>query len=88
MGIFTNMTELELVEAYIDELYKPHSKVYADEQALSDAFDLWIAEIDGFDLEDEIAVREAFSNWADTECKEGNLHSVQYSNYDYVGEHS
>lgn len=87
MGIFTGMSELELVERFIDELYKPKETVYADEKALSDAFDAMVGEmkLDRDTLEDETAMSEMFSNWTDAEYKEGNLHSAQYDEYCYVG---
>ena len=88
MGIFTGMTELELVEAYIQELYRPLSTVYADEQILSEAFDNMLEEFKDINTEDETMINEMFNDWTDSQCKEGNLHEVQYNNYCYVGKYS
>lgn len=88
---FSTMTELELVEAYIESAYGPDiADNFADEQSLSDAFDAEIAEyvIAQYGEDDEPAMSEAFNNWTDSLCKEGRLHSVQYSTYCYVGKYS
>jgi hypothetical protein len=88
---FSTMTELELVEAYISsEFDNETSYNFFDEQSLSDAFDAEIAEhvIDQYGEDDEPAMNEAFSDWTDSLCKDGRLHSVQYSNYCYVGKYS
>lgn len=86
---FTGMTELQSVESYIEGLLDS-SNNYPDEQSLSDAFDENIAPlvIEQYGEDDEPAMNEAFNDWTDSECKEGNLHTCQYNNYCYVGEWS
>ena len=38
--------------------------------------------------EDEVALSEDFSNWADGLCSEGEIHPKQYESYSYVGKWS
>ena len=76
---------LEMVELYAEEMGH-----IASEQELSDIFDRDIAPLvlENYDADDSVAFSEAFNNWADELCKEGEIHPEQYSNYCYVGTYS
>ena len=87
---FGNMSELEIVEALAD-----WEDMISSEEMLSDRFDSMMDEfIESSEEcicnygEDEIAVAEDFSNWADTLCSGGEIHTVQYESYEYVGKYS
>lgn len=75
------VTELELVEeyAYTDD------EMYDSEEALTEAFDEQIAPmvIEQYGPDDHPAMREAFNNWTDSECRDGRLHQSQYDEYTY-----
>ena len=74
-------TTLELVEALAT-----HEGWISSEGELSEQFDQLLEETDSRDLEeDEVALNEAFSIYADSLCKDGRIHAEQYSNYVYVG---
>lgn len=75
---------LEMVELYADEM-----GYISSESELSEQFDAMLAECcPDFDTEDEPAISEAFNNWSDSLCKDGEIHPEQYSQYCYVGEYS
>jgi hypothetical protein len=75
-----NINERQLLE--IVELYAEYN-----EQTLSKAFDDMIEEGFAYDLDDYVAVREAFTNWTGSLCKANEIHVLQYNNYAYVGVH-
>lgn len=86
MNDFTHIdSAVELAEALAEEW-----GLYASEQELSDAFDEQIAPhvIKEYGADDIIAMSEAFNNWTDSLCKDGNLHSSQCNEYCYVGTHA
>lgn len=81
---YNDETLLEMVELYANEM-----GYISSESELSEQFDQMLAECSpDFDLEDEIALSEAFNDWADGLCKDGVIHPEQYSQYSYVGAHS
>jgi hypothetical protein len=75
-------TLLEMVELYATEM-----GYIASEDELSEQFDEQVLPhvIAQYGEEDEPAINEAFCNWSDGLCKDGEIHSEQYDNYCYVG---
>ena len=81
---YNDETLLEMVELYANEM-----GYISSEAELSEQFDQMLSECcPNFDLADEIALSEAFNDWADGLCKDGEIHPEQYSQYGYVGAHS
>jgi len=88
MSIFAGMSELEIAEAYADEL----GHEYCDEQAVSDLFDTDMVPhilehhgVKGEEFSDEAMISEAFNNWTDALCRDGYLARAQLNSYCYVG---
>lgn len=85
--ILFEMTSEEDVELEHVEYFAKLSRLIASEQRLSDLFDEnvlpYILETYGED--DTVAISEAFNNWSDSLCKDGEIHPLQYSEYCYVG---
>ena len=84
MGIFSNIEELELAEAYATD-----NSGIDSEETLSEHFDGMIGEC-GLEVaetmrRDRPALAEAFNNYTDSLCKDGDLHDSQYNTYEYVG---
>lgn len=80
-------TLLEMIELYADEV-----GAIASEQELSDRFDeeqlQFIIDANGIKGEaftDTVMISEAFNDWTDMLCKEGEIHPEQYDKYCYVG---
>jgi len=71
------------------ELYANECGYIASEQELSDLFDESIAPevIKQYGPDDEVAMSEAFNNWSDSLCKDGEIHPAQYNDYCYVGKY-
>lgn len=81
---FKHISLLELVESYATE-----NNLIDSEEMLSERFDQMLAECaPNFPLDDEPALSEAFNNWSDSLCKDGEIHDEQYNQYSYVGKHS
>ena len=80
-----DITLLELVEHYATS-----EGLIDSEEALSELFDETIAPmvIEQYGADDEAAMSESFNDWADSLCKDNQLHSEQYSQYCYIGKHS
>ena len=59
----------------------------SSEEEVSERFDESIAPfvIEAYGEDDKVAMNEAFNNWTDQLCKDGELHEFQYNNYEYVG---
>jgi hypothetical protein len=83
-------TLLELVEALAE-----HEGAIASEDELSEKFDNEIMPHileqygkPGIEFEDTDLVIQAFNDWTDGLCKDGEIHQAQYDNYEYVGEWS
>ena len=82
--LFSDNT-LEVVEHYASE-----NNLISSEGMLSDQFDEQVAPhvITAYGPDDEPAMNEAFCNWSDGLCKDGQLHDIQYNQYCYVGKYS
>jgi hypothetical protein len=82
MGNWNRVDLLEIVELYAEE-----QRLIASEQELSDRFDEEVlpSVIAQYGEDDEPALNEAFNNWTDMLCKDGELHDEQYDKYCYVG---
>ena len=82
---YNNVSLLDLVEAYGAE-----NNLISSEEELSEQFDEWIAPtvVEEYGEDDTIAMSEAFSNWADARCRDGDIHDEQYACYDYVGKYA
>lgn len=76
---------LDMIELYAHEIGAIES-----EEELSERFDATIAEsvIERYGEEDIPAMSEAFNNWTDSLCKDGEIHPAQYNKYCYVGTYS
>ena len=76
---------LEMVELYAAEVGHIES-----EEELSTLFDETLAPlvVAQYGADDEPAMNEAFNNWTDSLCKDGEIHPEQYNQYCYVGEYS
>lgn len=85
MSIFKNTDLLEIIEEYASD-----NGGYSNEEELSKAFDEQIAPlvIQQHSEDDTIAMNEAFNNWTDGLCKDGEIHDEQYDKYCYVGKYS
>ncbi len=83
MSNYNDENLLDMVELYAYEM-----GYIADEEELSERFDADIAPqiIEQYGEDDEPAMNEAFNNWSDSLCKDGDIHPEQYNNYCYVGE--
>ena len=80
---WNHYNELEIVEALA-----AHESIIASEEELSESFDSMLSvELKHIYREgDEVMLNEDFSNYADSLCKEGKIHSIQYNEYCYVGQ--
>jgi len=78
--------ELELAEAYAEEMGRP----YDSEESVSAAFDQAIAPLvlEKYGENDKPAMREAFNDWLDGLERDGEVHRSQAYNYCYVGKWS
>ena len=85
MGIFSHVELLEIIEEYADT-----NGGIDSEQALSDRFDEDIAPlvVEQYGEYDKPAMNQAFNDWSDSLCKDGELHESQYSQYCYIGEYA
>ena len=85
MGVFSYIEELEIVESYAAD-----NNGIASEGELSNRFDEDIAPsvIAYYGEDDEPAMNQAFHDWSDSLCKEGEIHELQCSQYCYVGRYS
>ena len=87
---YNNETLLEMVELYAFEM-----GLVSSEGDLSDQFDEEVLPAileaygeKGVEFTDTCMICEAFSNWSDSLCKEGEIHPEQYNSYCYIGEYS
>ena len=78
---------LEIVEFFASE-----NNLISSEYELSERFDSDILPsiietygVKGESFSDDPMVSEAFNDWSDMLCKDGELHSEQYNQYCYVG---
>ena len=82
MATFNGITLLELVE----EFAYNHNLIDS-EQRLSATFDETIAPlvVEQYGADDVIAMSEAFNDWTDSMCTDGQIHAEQYDKYTYIG---
>ena len=87
---FKHFDLLEAVELWAEDHNIPYGDLITSERDLSDRFDEQIAPgvIALYRENDKPAMNEAFNNWSDTLCKDGELHDEQYNKYCYVGKYS
>lgn len=81
----TNWNRVDMLE--VVELYAEDNNMIASEDELSKLFDEEILPlvITDYGEDDSVAINEAFNNWSDILCKDGELHPEQYNAYCYVG---
>ena len=79
---YGRMSTLEIVEEW-----GYYNDLLSSEEEVSERFDAEIAPavVAKYGEDDTIAMNEAFNNWTDSLCKDGELHELQYENYEYVG---
>lgn len=79
---FANYDLLEIVEFFAEE-----NGFIASEAELSERFDEAVLPdvIAKYGEDDQVAINEAFNDWTDMLCKDGDLHDEQYNKYCYVG---
>ncbi len=72
------------------ELYAADNSLIESEDMLSERFDEEIAPmvIEQYGEDDEPAMSEAFNNWSDMLCQDGDIHPEQYNQYCYTGDYS
>ena len=77
-----NYDTLEIVEVFAEG-----EGWIASESELSERFDSEVlpSVVEQYGESDQVAINEAFNDWADALCKDGELHPEQYNNYCYVG---
>lgn len=82
MGNWNRVDLLDMVELYAED-----NGMIASEQELSDRFDSEILPhvIEKYGEDDQPAINEAFNDWTDSLCKDGEIHEEQYNSYCYVG---
>ncbi len=83
-----NWNRVEMLE--VVELYAEDNDGIASEEELSKRFDEEVASyvVEKYGEDDSVAMNEAFNDWSDMLCKEGEIHEEQYNNYCYVGKYS
>ena len=79
---FNNVDMLDIVEEYASM-----NNLIDSEEMLSLRFDQLLEEID-IDTDDSDMIHQAFNDWSDGLCKDGEIHQEQYNNYTYVGKYS
>jgi hypothetical protein len=69
------------------ELYAEDNGWIASEDELSKRFDEEVLPgvIEHYSEDDSVAINEAFNDWTDMLCKDGEIHDEQYDKYCYVG---
>ena len=80
---YNDETPLEMVELYAEEM-----GYIASESELSEQFDSMFTDDPTMKEKlsnDDVMLSEAFSNWADGLCKDGEIHPLQYNDYEYCG---
>jgi len=81
-GFWDKADLLELVERYAED-----NNQIASEDELSKLFDEEILPlvVESYGEDDSVAISQAFNDWSDSLCKDGELHPEQYDKYCYVG---
>ena len=80
-----NFNRVDLLE--IVELWAEDNGLISSEAELSERFDEEVlpAVIEQYSEDDQPAINEAFNNWTDSLCSDGEIHAEQYDKYCYVG---
>ena len=80
-----NWNRIDLLD--IIEFYASDNDMICCEEELSERFDSEVLPdvIEAYGEDDEPAISEAFNNWTDMLCKDGEIHPEQYNSYCYVG---
>ena len=83
MNNWNHYSTLEIIEALAE-----HESLISSEEELSERFDeiLTVEQKHIYREGDEGMLNEDFSNFSDSLCKGGEIHSEQYNDYCYVGE--
>jgi hypothetical protein len=81
-GFWDRVDTLEMVELYAED-----NGQIASEEELSKRFDAEILPLvlEQYSESDTVAINEAFNDWTDSLCKDGEIHPDQYDSYCYVG---
>ena len=84
-----NWNSYDTTLALVEEL-PTYEGWISSEDELSERFDDEIAPlvIEQYGEDDEPAMSEAFNDWTDSLCKDGEIHEEQYNKYCYVGKYS
>jgi hypothetical protein len=82
MGNWNRVDMLEVIELYAED-----NGMIASEEELSKLFDEEILPLvlETYSEDDSVAINEAFNDWTDSLCREGEIHTEQYNHYCYVG---
>ncbi len=82
MGRWDRVALLEMVELYAED-----NGMIASEEELSKRFDEEILPmvLETYSESDSDAINEAYNDWTDSLCKDGEIHPAQYDSYCYVG---
>jgi hypothetical protein len=92
MRNYNEENHLEMIELYAHEC-----GLISSEDDLSERFDNEVMPSilgnynkskPGKAFTDQHLVNEAFNNWTDSLCKDGEIHPLQYDEYGYIGEWS
>ena len=82
-AIIEHLGKLEMIEEFAE-----YHDLISSELELSERFDEeqegWLTE----NAEDRDAINQAFNNWSDMLCKNGEIDNIQYHHYGYIGEYS
>lgn len=80
-----NWNRIDMLE--VIELYAEDNGMIASEEELSKRFDEEILPLvlETYSESDSVAINEAFNDWTDSLCKDGEIHQEQYNSYCYVG---
>ena len=81
-GFWHRVDLLEMVELYAED-----NSMIASEAELSKRFDEEVLPgvLEQYSESDSVAINEAFNDWTDMLCKDGEIHEAQYNSYCYVG---
>lgn len=81
-GFWDRVDTLEMVELYAED-----NGQIASESELSKRFDEEVLPgvLEHYSESDSVAINEAFNDWTDSLCKDGEIHPAQYDSYCYVG---
>lgn len=81
----TNWHKVDMLD--VIELYAEDNGMIASEEELSARFDRDVLPVvlETYSESDSVAICEAFNDWTDSLCKDGEIHPEQYNHYCYVG---